>query len=77
MALRPQSVSYDWASVRRLGYALHVCLCRFVMILICLGKENATVEVAMFSLEYPAPAGLANQDMWIQEGFTKKDNVVK
>lgn len=43
----------------------------------CSGKQNATVEAAMFSLEYPPPAGLSNSDMWIQEGFTKKDNVVK
>ena len=41
------------------------------------GKENATVEVVMFSTDYPAPFGLANQDVWVEDGFTKKDNVVK
>eukprot|EP00903_Cladosiphon_okamuranus_P010268 g9722.t1 len=40
------------------------------------GKQNATVEVAMFSIDDPAPAGLANEKMWIQDGFIKKDFVV-
>lgn len=31
----------------------------------------------MFSMDLPVPVGLANQDTWVEEGFVKKDNVVK
>lgn len=31
----------------------------------------------MFSLEEPPPRGLIDQDLWIQDGFTKKENILK
>ncbi|CAM9868929.1 unnamed protein product [Scytosiphon promiscuus] len=41
------------------------------------GNGNATVEVAMFSAEIPAPMGLVHPvDVWIEDGYTKKDRVI-
>ena len=41
------------------------------------GDGNATVEVAMFSVEVPVPVGLVDDKIWIEDHFVKKDRVVK
>lgn len=41
------------------------------------GTGNASVEVAMYSLEVPVPLALASNSIWIEDGFTKKDRVLK
>lgn len=60
-----------------------ICAHASVFVRLCVftstpGDGNATVEVAMFSAEIPAPMGLVHPvDVWIEDGYTKKDRVIK